>query len=61
MQGLDTDSTLRQLLWSLRGAHHCQPEMLDFKLCRATPSGNMGDPEACEKKVANFLQCKHDM
>ena len=61
MQALDTDSTLKQLLYSFRGAKQCHAELLDFKMCRATPNGNIGDPEVCEAKVSNFLQCNHDM
>lgn len=48
MQGLDTDTTIKQLLWSLKGAQVCTKETNDFRLCRATPSGNAGNPEHCE-------------
>ena len=30
-------------------------------MCRATPAGKHGDPEVCEPKVANFLECYHQM
>jgi hypothetical protein len=61
MQGLDTDSTIKQLIFSFKGATYCAAEKNDFALSRATPAGSHGDPELCEGKVSNFLQCYHDM
>ena len=61
MQGLNTDSTLKQLMFSYKGAQYCAAEAAEFKICRATPAGSYGDVEQCEPKVANFLQCYHDM
>ncbi len=61
MQGVDTQSTLRELLYAYKGSSFCAKERGDFVLCRATPAGRLGDPELCEGKVANFLQCYHDM
>ena len=55
MQGLDTDSTLKQLIFSFKGASYCAAERSEFALCRATPAGSHGDPELCEGKVSNFL------
>ncbi|CDW90090.1 UNKNOWN [Stylonychia lemnae] len=61
MQGVDTDSTVKNLIYGFKGASFCAKERGDFVLCRATPAGRLGDPELCEGKVANFLQCYHDM
>ena len=61
MQGLDTDSTIKHLLYSYRGSKYCAAEQQDYLVCRAAPAGNIGDPEVCEAKVSNFLQCYHDM
>ena len=61
MQGVDTGSTLRELIYAYKGSSYCAKERGDFVLCRATPAGKLGDPELCEGKVANFLQCYHDM
>jgi hypothetical protein len=61
MQGLDTDSTIKQLLWAYKGSQVCKQERSEFMTCRATPSGSAANPEHCEAKVANFLQCYADM
>eukprot|EP00347_Sterkiella_histriomuscorum_P011654 403371629 len=61
MQGVDTDQTIRQMIFAYKGATSCAQERGDFVLCRATPAGRLGDPELCEGKVASFLQCYHDM
>ena len=53
--------SLKQLLYAYKGASYCANERSEFVLCRATPAGKLGDPELCEGKVANFLQCYHDM
>ena len=61
MQGLDTDKTIKSLIYASKGATFCAREQSDFMLCRATAAGALGDPEMCESKVANFLQCYSDM
>ena len=61
MQGLDTQSTLKNLIFMYKGSQTCKAEATDFKLCRATPAGKIGDPERCEAKVSNFLACYSDM
>jgi hypothetical protein len=61
MQGLNNESTLKQLMFAFKGNEFCAAEQAEFKLCRATPAGSHGDPEICEGKVSNFLQCYHDM
>ena len=48
-------------MYATKGASYCNKERSEFALCRATPAGKLGDPEMCEGKVANFLQCYHDM
>ena len=60
MQGLDTESTLKNLIYMYKGSQVCKAEAREFKLCRATPAGKHGDPEICEGKVSNFLQCYAD-
>ena len=61
MEGVDTQTTLTNLLYMYKGSQLCQAEAKDFKLCRATPAGKFADPERCEEKVSNFLQCYTDM
>jgi hypothetical protein len=61
MQGLNTDQTLKQLIFATKGATFCAKEQGDFLLCRATAAGAHGEPEICESKVANFLQCYSDL
>ena len=60
MQGLDTESTLKNLIYMYKGSQVCKAETKEFKLCRATPAGKFGEPEMCESKVSNFLQCYAD-
>ena len=60
MQGLDTDSTLKNLIYMYKGSQVCKKEAIDLKTCRATPSGQ-ADPLRCEPKASNFLQCYHEM
>ena len=48
MQGLDTDSTLKQLIFSYKGSQLCKAERQEFDLCRTTPSGSAANPERCE-------------
>ena len=60
MEGLNTESTLKNLIFMYKGSQSCTNEAKDFKLCRATPAG-LADPERCESKVSNFLQCYADM
>jgi len=59
MQGLDQASTFKQLLFTYRGSIQCAAEKAEFNVCRATPAGAIGNPEICESKAANFLQCHH--
>ena len=54
MQGLDTQSTLKNLIFMHKGSQVCKNEMNSFKIARATPAGQ-GDPERCESNVSNFL------
>ena len=61
MQGLGTDQTLKDLIFMYKGSQHCKAERQEFDLCRTTPSGSAANPELCEGKVSNFLQCYHDM
>ena len=57
MQGYDTQSTLKNLIYMYKGSQVCKAEAADFKMCRATPAGQHSYPEICEKKVSNFLEC----
>ena len=43
-----------------KGSQVCKSEAQEFKMCRATPAGKHADPEICEAKVSNFLQCYAD-
>lgn len=61
MQGLNTEQTMKQLVFAVKGASYCANEAAVFKQCRATPSGNLANPEFCESQAANFMQCYHDM
>ncbi len=61
MQGLDNNSTYSYLAYFYKGSKYCKTEQQEFNLCRATPSGSVANPEHCEAKVANFLQCYTDM
>jgi hypothetical protein len=61
MQGLNTESTIKQLIFAYKGSSYCAAEQGEFLLCRATAAGAHGDPETCESKVSNFLQCYSDM
>ena len=38
-----------------KGSLACKSEANEFKLCRATPQGKLGEPEKCESKVSNYL------
>ena len=60
MQGVNTDSTVKNLIYMYKGSLTCKSEKADFSLCRATPSGQ-ADPAKCEPQVSSFLQCYHDM
>ena len=60
MQGLDTSTTLKELIYMYRGSQVCKSELWDFKKCRATAQGKHGEPAICEAKVSNFLQCHTD-
>ena len=55
MQGIDTESTIKNLIFMYKGSIECKAETNDFKLCRATPQGKYGQPEKCEAKVSNYL------
>ena len=57
MQGAGTEFTLKQLLFAAKSGKVCKQERVEFDRCRATPVGAYGDPETCEGKAANFLQC----
>ena len=48
MQGADTQSTLKNLIYMYKGSQVCKAETNDFKICRATPAGQLGDPQRCE-------------
>ena len=61
MQGLDNDSTFKQLMYSYKGSVTCAKERAEFALCRASPQGALGEPEICEAKTASFMQCYHNM
>ena len=54
MQGVNTDSTVKNLIYMYKGSLTCKAEKADFNLCRATPSG-MADPSKCEPQVSSFL------
>ena len=56
MQGLDTNSTLKNLIYMYKGSELCQNETSEFKICRATPAG-LADPTTCQNKANNFLGC----
>lgn len=60
MQADSVQSTIKSFLFSYKGSVSCAKERSEFALCRATPAGKLGDPEMCESKTANFLQCYHD-
>ena len=60
MQGVSTENTLMQLLFAYKSSQVCRAEKIEFDRCRATPAGAYGDPESCEGKVSNFLQCHVD-
>ena len=55
MQGVETDYTIKNLVFMYKGASVCKNEAADFKLCRATPAGKYGDATLCEPKAASFL------
>ena len=61
MQGLESEATMKHLVLSVAGSSYCANESAALKKCRATPSGNLGNPEHCESQAANFMQCYHDM
>ena len=61
MQGVETDYTIKNLVYMYKGQSVCKNEASDFKLCRATPAGKYGDATLCEPKAASFLLCYHDM
>ena len=61
MQGLGTDQTIRQLIFSYKGSQRCMAEKQAFDLCRATPIGSAANPEHCEGQVSNFLECYREM
>ena len=44
-----------------KGSQVCKDEAAAVKLCRATPAGNMGEPERCVPAVTSFLQCYADL
>ena len=48
-------------MYNFKGSVTCANERKEFSICRATPAGKLGEPERCEGKAANFLQCYHDM
>ena len=56
MQGLDTNSTFKNLIYMYKGSELCKSETSDFKICRATPAGS-ADPSRCESKANLFLSC----
>ena len=60
MQGLDTQSTLKNLIHMYKGSELCKSETSEFKICRATPAGT-ADPSQCESKANNFLSCYHQV
>ena len=47
MQGVNTDTTVKNLIYMYKGSMTCKAEKADFSLCRATPSGQ-ADPSKCE-------------
>ena len=54
MQGLDTQSTIKNLIFMHKGSQVCKNEMNAFRIARATPAGQ-SDPERVENHVSNFL------
>ena len=58
MQGVDTNSTLKNLIYMYKGSNVCAHEALDFKIAHATPAGRLGDSSVQgEMRAHNFLQC----
>ena len=55
MQGVETDYTIKNLVYMYKGQSVCKNEASDFKLCRAPPAGKYGDATLCEPKAASFL------
>ena len=60
MQGVDTETTLKNLIYMYKGSQTCSNQTSDLKICRATPAGQ-ADPERCESKASDFFHCYHSM
>ena len=61
MQGLDNQSTFKNLIYMYKGSQVCKEEANAVKLCRATPAGNLGEPERCLPAATSFLSCYADL
>ena len=57
MQGLSSDKTFTQLIYSYGAMGACKNERAQFLVCRATPLGKEGEPSVCENQVNKFLTC----